>query len=217
MPTSDPEQPSLEDAAPQQNPNPPVDYPADAGLPPPVYPPLATGYPGYPGYHPVTTRTGRKPPGTNGKAIAALVTSLAGLVCCGLPSIAGLILGVIGMRETKRTGQDGYAIALTGADHRRTGARGWVIYLLLSIGIFASGWSVGAVTQLTRRPERFASCAPSRRRDPCPRSPTPSCGWPRRSSRRRASPRRARRRRARCAIRRPRGSTRRGRSRPDAG
>ena len=40
-----------------------------------------------------------KPLGTNGKAIAALVTALAGLVFCGLPSIAGLILGIIAMRE----------------------------------------------------------------------------------------------------------------------
>jgi hypothetical protein len=119
MTTSDPEQP--------------VDYPADVGLPPPVYP-GAPGYPGYAAYPPV------KPPGTNGKAIAALVTSLLGLVCCGLPSIAGLVLGVIGMRETKRTGQDGYAIALTGAVIGGLAVAGWVVYLLLSISIYASGW-----------------------------------------------------------------------------
>lgn len=87
-----------------------ADYPGDVGLPPPVYPPPgATGYPGYDPYQPT------KPPGTNGKAIAALVTSLVGLVCCGLPSIAGLVLGIIGMRETKRTGQDGYGLALAGS------------------------------------------------------------------------------------------------------
>jgi Domain of unknown function (DUF4190) len=119
MTTSDPEQP--------------VDYPADVGLPPPVYP-GPTGYPGYAPYPPT------KPPGTNGKAIAALLTSLLGLVCCGLPSIAGLVLGVIGMRETKRTGQDGYAIALTGAVIGGLAVAGWVVYLLLSISIYASGW-----------------------------------------------------------------------------
>jgi hypothetical protein len=119
MTTSDPEQP--------------VDYPADVGLPPPVYP-GATGYPGYAPYPPM------KPPGTNGKAIAALITSLLGLVCCGLPSIAGLVLGVIGMRETKRTGQDGYAIALVGAVIGGIAVAGWVVYLLLLIGIYASGW-----------------------------------------------------------------------------
>jgi hypothetical protein len=123
MTTNDPEQP--------------VDYPADAGLPPPVYPPPYPGATGYPGYDPYRLM---KPPGTNGKAIAALVTSLLGLVCCGLPSIAGLVLGVIGMRETKRTGQDGYAIALIGAIIGGLAVAGWVVYLLLSISIYASGW-----------------------------------------------------------------------------
>ena len=129
----------------RHDPNAPVDYPADAGLPPPVYPPP------YPAAHPAIPRLARllpgydpyrpdKPPGTNGKAIAALVTSLVGLLCCGLPSIVGLILGVIAMRETKRTGQDGYAIALVGAIIGGLVVAGWVIYLLLSISIYASGW-----------------------------------------------------------------------------
>src|SRR5690242_20433202 len=142
MTASDPEQPS------QPDPYAPVDYPPDAGLPPPVYPPPypgPAGYPGYPGapgyyagaydpYRPI------KPPGTNGKAVAALVTSLVGLFCCGLPSIAGLILGIIGMRETKRTGQDGYAIALIGTIIGGLVVAGWVVYLLLSIGIYATSW-----------------------------------------------------------------------------
>jgi hypothetical protein len=162
--TSDPEQPpqplgateypSLENPQAQRDPNPPIDYPTDAGLPPPVYPspylgvagyPGAAGYPGYPGapafipggYDPYQPT---KPPGTNGTAVAALVTSLVGLLCCGLPSIVGLILGVVAMRETKRTGQDGYAIALIGTIIGGLVAAGWVVYLLLSIGIYASGW-----------------------------------------------------------------------------
>ena len=154
MTTSDPEQPSqpfvgaeypsLEDSAPQRDPNPPVDYPWDAGFPPPLYPPPypgAAGHPGYPGYYPGAYDPYRpiKPPGTNGKAIAALITSLVGLFCCGLPSIVGLILGIIGMHETKRTGQDGYAIALIGAIFGGLAVAGWVIYLLLSISIYASG------------------------------------------------------------------------------
>ena len=113
----------------------PVDYPADVGLPPPVYP-GAAGYPGYAPYPPT------KPPGTNGKAIAALVTSLLGLVCCGLPSIAGLVLGVIGMRETKRTGQDGYGLALAGAVIGGLVTAGLVLMVLLWIGVIASGFSL---------------------------------------------------------------------------
>jgi hypothetical protein len=152
MATGDPEQPSqpfgateypsLENSGPQPDPNPPVDYPIDAGLPPPLYPPPYPGPPGYPGYYPgaYDPYQPTKPPGTNGKAIAALVTSLVGLFCCGLPSIVGLILGIAGMRETKRTGQDGYAIALIGTIIGGLAVAGWVIYLLLSIGIYASGW-----------------------------------------------------------------------------
>jgi hypothetical protein len=115
----------------------PVDYPTDAGLPPPVYPPPYPGayYPGaYDPYRPT------KPPGTNGKAIAALVTAIAGLFCCGLPSIAGLILGVIAMRETRRTGQDGYVIALVATIIGGLVTAGFIVYVLLSIGLYASSW-----------------------------------------------------------------------------
>ena len=122
MTTGDPQQPDA---------NPPVDYPADAGLPPPIYPPP---HPDYDAYRPI------KPPGTNGKAIGSLATSLAGLLCCGVPSIVGLVLGVVAMRETKRTGQDGYAIALVGTIIGGLAVAGWVLYLLLSISIYASGW-----------------------------------------------------------------------------
>ena len=154
MTSSGPEQPGggfeyqpLEGASPL---GPPLDYPADAGLPPPVYPPPYPATPGYPGtpafpapaYYPGAYDPYRpiKPPGTNGKAIAALVTSLVGLFCCGLPSIEGLILGVIAMRETRRTGQDGYAIALVATIIGGLVTAGWIVYVLLSIGLYASGW-----------------------------------------------------------------------------
>ncbi len=44
----------------------------------------------------------------------ALIVSLIGIpLCfCGIPSIVGIILGVIAMRETKRTGEPGYNMAL---------------------------------------------------------------------------------------------------------
>ncbi|MGB5150690.1 MAG: DUF4190 domain-containing protein [Mycobacterium sp.] len=107
----------------------------DQGAGYPVHP----GYPVYPGYDPYQPA---KPFGTNGTAIAALVISLAGLVFCGLPSVAGLVLGVIAMRETKRTGQDGYGLALTGAIIGGIAAAGLVLMILLWIGVFASGFSL---------------------------------------------------------------------------
>lgn len=149
---------------PQQSsdPNAPLDYPADPGLPPPIYPapqggfPGAPGYPGmpgypgapgypppgypvYPGYDPYRPS---KPLGTNGKAVAALVSALVGLVFCGLPSVAGLVFGVIAMRETRRTGQDGYGLALAGVIIGGLITAGLVLMILLWIGVFASGFSL---------------------------------------------------------------------------
>jgi hypothetical protein len=137
------EYPSLEHSPPPVDPYAPVAYPtAYPPLPPPVYPqPGAGGYPsGYPGYaaNPYDPYRPAKPPGTNPKAIAALVTALAGLLFCGLPSIAGLILGVIAMRETRRTGQDGWGIALAGAIIGGVVAVLWVLYLVIAVGIYAS-------------------------------------------------------------------------------
>ena len=133
--------PPLEQSAAQPDPYAPVDYPTGyPPLPPPVYPQAAgypPPYPGYPPYDPY--RTGR-PPGTNGKAIAALVSALAGLAFCGLPSIAGLVLGIIAMRECKRTGQDGYGLALAGTIIGGLVTALFLLYFVFVIGIAASGW-----------------------------------------------------------------------------
>ena len=96
--------------------------------------------PAYPGYQPYDPYRPGKPLGTNGKAIAALVTALAGLVFCGLPSIAGLILGIIAMRECRRTGQDGYGLALAGTIIGGLITALFVLYFVFVIGIAASGW-----------------------------------------------------------------------------
>jgi hypothetical protein len=144
------EYPPLENTPHRPDPHAPVDYPADAGLPPPVYPPPAPGYPPphpppAPGYYPgagygYDPYRPMKPPGTNGMAIAALVSSLLGLTCCGLSSIVGVIIGVIAMRETKRTGQDGWGIALAGTIIGALVVAGLLVYMLLYIGLVASGW-----------------------------------------------------------------------------
>ena len=134
--------PPLEQSAPQPDPYAPVDYPTGyPPLPPPIYPQDA-GYPpaGYPGYQQYDPYRPGKPLGTNGKAIAALVTALAGFVFCGLPSIAGLILGIIAMRECRRTGQDGYGLALAGTIIGGLVAALFVLYFIFMIAIAASGW-----------------------------------------------------------------------------
>jgi hypothetical protein len=154
MTTSDPERPSqpfggteypsLENQESQTDPNPPVDYPMDAGLPPPVYPPPYPGQPGYAGYYPGAYDPYRpsKPPGTNGMAIASLVIALCSLIlCCGATGFIGVILGIVGMRESKRTGQDGYGIALTGVIIGGICTAFWALMLVL--------YAIGTLSRFT--------------------------------------------------------------------
>ncbi len=153
------EYPPIEQYPPSPDPYAPVDYPTGySPLPPPIYTPPSSGYippsggyppplPGYspaypspyPGYDPYDPYRAVQPPGTNSKAIAALVLSLVGFLCCGLPSIAGLILGVMAMRETKSTGQDGYGLALAGAIIGGAVVALYALYLILSVAMAASG------------------------------------------------------------------------------
>lgn len=112
-------------------------YPAPYPIPAPGYPPAYPGYGGY-GTDPYDPYRPPKPLGTNGKAIAALVTSLAGLVFCGLPSIAGVILGIIAMRETRRTCQDGYGLALAGVIVGALVIALIVLYIVVVIVLMAS-------------------------------------------------------------------------------
>lgn len=119
--TSDPndpnrpfEYPSLEQSGPV-DPYAPIDYPSAYPPPPPqAYP---TGFP--PPYQPYGANpydpygVGR-PQGTNGQAIGALISSIIGapLCFCFIPSIVGIVLGIVAMNETKRTGQQGHGMAL---------------------------------------------------------------------------------------------------------
>lgn len=145
--TSDPERPAHQSQAfggveypPLENSMQPVDYPTDAGLPPPIYPPPPPGYPApafYPTYDPYRPV---RPPGTNGTAIASLVTSVTGWLCCAPLAIVGLILGVIAMRETKRTGQDGYGMALAGTIVGGLFTAGGLIVMVLYLALMVSGW-----------------------------------------------------------------------------
>jgi Domain of unknown function (DUF4190) len=149
--TTPPEQPfrgteyqPLEDRPGPPDPYAPVDYPTGyPPLPPPTYPHPVAGYPGgYPGYgaNPYDPYRQGKPQGTNGLAIAALVISLVSLLFCGFTSIIGLILGLIAMRDTKRSGQDGFGIALAGTIIGAVPIVLWALYWLFFVVIFASGF-----------------------------------------------------------------------------
>lgn len=72
--------------------------------------PPYTGFPAPPPLEPWRPPAPRDD--TNGFAIAALVTSLVGLLCGG--SVLGLIFGLIALSQIRRTGQRGRGMAITG-------------------------------------------------------------------------------------------------------
>lgn len=89
--------------------------PPQFGGPPPGFdpPPHPGGYypaPGYPGDY-WSADAARS--GTNGMAIAALISSFTGLFCC-IGGIVAIVLGTIALDQIKRTRQDGYGMAVAG-------------------------------------------------------------------------------------------------------
>lgn len=107
-------------STPAASPAPPPATPSYSAPPPaapypatPSYPAASYGStPGYPaGYQPYGYPANR---GTNGLAIASLVTSLAGFATCGITSIVGIILGVVALNQIRSTGQEGRGFALSG-------------------------------------------------------------------------------------------------------
>jgi Domain of unknown function (DUF4190) len=107
---------------------PPVaDYPPDY---PPVYPPPPNAYYPPPDYfggwgpgQPVSR------PGTNGLAIASLITAFAGFLCC-IGSIVAIVLGTIALDQIKRTRQEGFGLAVAGIV---LGVAGLVVVLIIWI------------------------------------------------------------------------------------
>jgi hypothetical protein len=115
---------------------PPGPYPPPGAYPPPgPYPP-----PG--GYGPPPSAYAYGPPyadptSTSGKAIGALVTSLVGvpLCFCAVPSIVGIVLGIVAMNDIKKTGQQGRGMALAA-----------VIVGGASLALTVLFWVTGAIT-----------------------------------------------------------------------
>jgi uncharacterized protein DUF4190 len=86
---------------------------------PPPYPPPGYGPPPYPGgYYPAPDYPGGygaqgAQSGMNGLAIASLISSFAGVLCC-IGSIAAIVMGTIALDQIKRHRQDGYGLAVAG-------------------------------------------------------------------------------------------------------
>jgi hypothetical protein len=74
-------------------------------------------------------------------AVTALVLSLVSMFfCAGFLSIVSLVIGIIAMRQTKRTGQEGWGLAVAGIIFSVIPLVLWVVYLLFFTALYASGW-----------------------------------------------------------------------------
>ncbi len=128
-------------APPGAAPPPPTGAPMPSGyFPAPGYPPFPPpGYPPFPppvgpGYDPYSPYPLGVPPGQNGPSVAALVCALLGVpMCmCFLPSLARIVLRIIGIQQTGRTGQAGRGMAIAGLAIS-------VLTLLLGVLFFTGG------------------------------------------------------------------------------
>ncbi|WP_051132719.1 DUF4190 domain-containing protein [Nocardia paucivorans] len=116
----------VESAVPQPNSQYPSTPPQPqyAGYQSPAQP--AVGYP--PGYQPYGYPNSR---GTNGLAIASLITSMLGFASCGATSVVGIILGVIALNQIKQSGQEGRVLAVVGICAGVAIPVLWVLYFII--------------------------------------------------------------------------------------
>jgi hypothetical protein len=70
-----------------------------------------------------------KPSNTNGFAIASLVCSLLGILLAFLGPVAGIVFGIVGLRQTEQRGESGRGLAIAGI------VVGVVVLLLDIIGV----------------------------------------------------------------------------------
>ncbi|TDZ41996.1 DUF4190 domain-containing protein [Mycobacteroides franklinii] len=139
-PTAPPAYPQYSQGYPSYQPGQPGAYPPTAGYP------VAGGYPGYPapGYaDPYGYGAYGPTAGTNGLAIASLITSIAAIVTCYLGiilGIVGVILGVIALNQLKTRQQDGKGIAIAGIILGAVIPVLWIVVLII-IAAGSSGTS----------------------------------------------------------------------------
>ena len=104
--------------------------PPQYGTPPPGYGPPPAGYPApnYAGAYGQPTQT------TNSLAIASLVASAIGVLCC-IGGIVGIVLGVVSLNQIKSTCEGGRGLAIAGI---AVGAATLLFSLLVTIAAVTS-------------------------------------------------------------------------------
>lgn len=128
QPGADPTAPGSGYPAPGGYPQPGGGYPAPGGgQPGSPYPQPGAGYPGggYPGggypQAPYSPNQYQAAPRTDGVSIAALVTGILGT------GVVALILGIVGLRRTKKNGTQGRGFAIAGVVLGGLGVLSWIV------------------------------------------------------------------------------------------
>ena len=92
------------------------------------------------------------PTGNNGLSLASMITGIVSVVlacCCwflGLPAgIAAIVLGFIGLKQTRERGQAGRGMAIAGIATGAAGVLLAIIVLILSVSGAMEGW-IGDLT-----------------------------------------------------------------------
>lgn len=102
--------------------------------PPSLYPPAGQYPPHH--QHPYPPL----PPGINGMAVASLVTSILGVAMCFLPSMLGLVFGLVALNQIKTTGERGRGMAIAGAIIGGVVTALGAVWLVLVVVGAAAGW-----------------------------------------------------------------------------
>ena len=116
--------------APYQQPGQPGGYPS------------AQPYQPYPAPQPYSYGYGDMRPRTNGMAIASMVCSLV-FFLYGIPSLVGLILGLVSLNQIKQRGEGGKGMAITGIVLGALGIVGWIIFFIVIAVVIAHAPSTG--------------------------------------------------------------------------
>ncbi|QSE95504.1 DUF4190 domain-containing protein [Rhodococcus pseudokoreensis] len=77
--------------------------------------------------------------GTNGLAIASLITSIVGGCFYGVGSIVGIILGIVALGQIKQSGQEGRGLAIAGIAIGGAYVVGWILFFVIMLIAAASG------------------------------------------------------------------------------
>ncbi len=76
-----------------------------------------------------------QPVGTNGLAIASLVTVIVGGCFYGLGAIVAIILGVVALNQIKQTGQQGRGLAIAGIAVGASVIALWLIFVVFIVAV----------------------------------------------------------------------------------